>query len=404
MEPAAPAPSRAQTLVLQLVALAACAALLGWLYEGLDGFGRWFDPVCKLLACDYRRHFHPTLAALTETGLPGVGWFYPPTLAVLAWPFGQLEPDTAVKAWTALQLVLLAVWCLLPPHLLRGTPPAVAVAYTFAATLSVPVLQVLKWGQMSTALALLCLAAFVALDRGRSALAGALLGLAVALKVYPVLLLAWPLVRRDGRALGVAAVTSVLLAFVLPAAVLGVGGLEAFYAGVRQGMDEAQGWMRMSPGSHFVPTVVARLAHDEALRERVLQPAAIASVGFLPLLAAVRRQRQDDAALWAFAVIGGAFPFLVASSWLHYFAYLPVGWLVLARALPELPAVHRPGVGLLLTASVLFSSLVWHQALYGADARGYAEGAWLLWADLAVIGGITWALLATRRSAPATPG
>ncbi|MCB9664489.1 MAG: DUF2029 domain-containing protein [Alphaproteobacteria bacterium] len=398
------APTRTQIVLFQLGALALCVALLWWLYEGPAGFGRWFDPVCKLLACDYRRHFHPTIADLAGSGLPGVGWFYPPTLAVLTWPFlGQLDVDTAVGVWTACQALLMGVWCILPPHLAGRSEAPVAVGFTVATALSIPVLQVLKWGQLSTALALLVLAAFLALDRGRSTRGGALLGLAVALKVYPVLLLVWPAVRRDVRALVAAAVTTLVLALLLPMLVLGPAGLMAFYGGVQAGMDEAQGWMRMSPGSHFVPTVVARWWGHEALRERLLQPSALLAVGALPLLAAIRRQRTHDAALWAFAVAGGIFPFLVASSWLHYFAYLPVGWLVLARELPRLAPVHRAGVGTLLGASVLFASLIWHQVLYGADARAYAEAAWLLWSDLLVLAGVAWTLVVTRGADAATP-
>jgi len=79
-------------------------------------------------------------------------------------------------------------------------------------------------GQVNTLVLALWAAGFAAGVRHRRALGGAWLATAAVLKIIPTLLVVYPLVRRDWRALAGAALAVVLLIGVVPAAVWGVDG------------------------------------------------------------------------------------------------------------------------------------------------------------------------------------
>ena len=90
------------------------------------------------------------------------------------------------------------------------------------------VLDDLRRGQ-PTAIILLCLAgSAVSIVRGGSLRAGAWLGLATALKLFPVYLLLYPIWRRDGRFFG-AALAATLACSLLPAAIMGPWAALAAY-------------------------------------------------------------------------------------------------------------------------------------------------------------------------------
>jgi len=133
---------------------------------------------------------------------------YPP-FAVLAFlPFSALEWRHAVEAWLAVSVALLVVAFICIERAARL--PATA-ALTVAALFLVgePLENSIGLGQINQ-LVLALLALFVwALVSGHAGLAGAALGVATALRVHPVLFIAWLAWRGTWRALTVACVTAV---------------------------------------------------------------------------------------------------------------------------------------------------------------------------------------------------
>src|SRR5581483_10400616 len=79
-------------------------------------------------------------------------------------------------------------------------------------------------GQVNLFLVALVAGMFAAAAAGRRFASGAWLAGAIALKVIPGLLVLYPLLRRDGRALAGVAVGLVVLLGAVPAAVWGAGG------------------------------------------------------------------------------------------------------------------------------------------------------------------------------------
>jgi hypothetical protein len=179
------------------------------------------------------------------TDLHGWHYLYPPLLASLLVPFAD-PPESAGAAaragatpyWVSLSLwYWLGVVCLLVSVNMIASASARLGPNVASARFSqgwwnlrlLPLLIVLPFaldglrrGQ-ATAIILLCLAGCsAAILHGRSLRAGAWLGAAAALKLFPLYLLIYPLWRRDGRFLA-ATLAVMLAASLIPMAVMGWG-------------------------------------------------------------------------------------------------------------------------------------------------------------------------------------
>lgn len=379
------------TLAWQLAALVACGALV-LLWSGGPAALPWrIDQACPVMGTDFVRHFYPSIA----TGTVSPGWYYPPTLAVLLAPLGALPAGTAATVWLWFQVGLLVVWAVAPPHATADTPRWMAVAYTALAALSMPVLQCLVWGQVSTLLVLVGFVSFLALARA-PVWAGAGLGVAAAVKLYPVLWWAWPAAKRRWKALATAGVTTLLGLFVLPWLLWGAAHTATFYTDLARALERDVPQMASLGTSQYLPDVGTRLLGAGVRTPLTLVAWAVAAA-LLLLLFRMRRDAGPDRTLRAFVVASGMFAFLVPSSWMHYFVHLPVAWLVLGRALWR----TRGGatVGSLLAVSVLFGTLPWYAVANGANIQEYAGYGWLAWSNVAALAAV--AVLGLRGAGPA---
>jgi len=117
------------------------------------------------------------------------------TLAM--WPLVGLKPLAAKHFWILLNLILLLpiAW------MLRSLTGLSYLRIALAFSLSFPLHRNLMYGQFYVLLLLLIVAACWAYLRGHLRLAGSLVAIAAACKVFPVLLFVYFLRRRDWRAL-----------------------------------------------------------------------------------------------------------------------------------------------------------------------------------------------------------
>ncbi|HET9222012.1 MAG TPA: glycosyltransferase family 87 protein, partial [Roseiflexaceae bacterium] len=126
-------------------------------------------------------------------------FIYPPPLAFILMPFPTYQAAWwgwgifSIVCWLgSLGLILRELWIDLRPRLApMWRPLLIAALINFP-----PVESHLFWGQVQLQLLLLLTACWLCLRRGREGWAGALLGLAIALKLYPALLIAPLLVQR----------------------------------------------------------------------------------------------------------------------------------------------------------------------------------------------------------------
>lgn len=163
---------------------------------------------------------------------------YLPAFALAMAPFAWLGPDAAKGAWYALSVVLLwkfVQWSIAAlPDRRRSVQ---ALAWLSVVLLAKFYAHELNLGQSNILLGFVLVAAVVALGNGRPALAGALVGLAIFVKPYAVIMLPWlPLAARAVAPLAAAAVFGTGLA--LPALAYGWQGhldlLAAWYRTVTE--------------------------------------------------------------------------------------------------------------------------------------------------------------------------
>jgi hypothetical protein len=120
-----------------------------------------------------------------------------PFSTLFLWPLTELAPLTAKHVWILLSLALLVPigW------MLRSMTGLSYQRIALAFALSFPLYRNLQFGQFYVLLLLLIIASCAAYLRGLRVLAGALIGIAAACKIFPVLFLAFFLQRRAWRSL-----------------------------------------------------------------------------------------------------------------------------------------------------------------------------------------------------------
>ncbi len=218
---------------------------------------------------------------------------YFPLFALLMAPFGALDEDTGKVLWFALLLALLVAllrWSvaalpdrrLSPPILLLITIVLMAKFYAHELLL----------GQANLLLGALLLAALVAVQSERPLTAGALVGLAVFVKPYALILFPWLFVARGWQAAAMAVVV-VAVGLLLPAAVYGWNG----------NLDLLRAWLRTVSDS----TAPNLLGNDNvsiaAMWAKWLGPSSLASglawltvVGTLLMVIVVWQRRRTVSA------------------------------------------------------------------------------------------------------------
>ncbi len=221
-----------------------------------------------------------------------LAWRYAPGAALLFAPLAALPLGWARAAW----LVLVAgSGVLLVRSLARrtqGAPPTLVALCTLLA-LARPLVEEFACGQVNLVLTTLLVAAFAIEDR-RPVAAGALLAVAVGLKLAPAILVVDAVLRRRGRVLGGVALAGVLLVLA-PVPFYGLRGTVALHGAWFRSLTGTSPELITSPGNQSVFGVAARLGIPSAV-------AALACVALLGwLLALRRRDAREPLLLWATA-------------------------------------------------------------------------------------------------------
>lgn len=377
--------SEAAALLLVVVAYR-----LRW--ESLEGFAAAVDH-CELFFCDFIRHFYPAGRAVLATATPSGGFYYPPFAALLFGAVSALPLAPAGLVWLALQLLAAGVLLVVPAKTLLGAKPGWGIRFGSAVLLagSLPLIHCLKWGQVSLVLTALAIASLWQLEAGRKVLAAALLATAVSIKVYPAVLLVYPLVRKDFRFVGLAAGITVVLSAVVPAVVMGPREAWAYFVAVQASADEALGtWVRADVNSQYLGHVLGRWLRSESLGSSRLWLALGGAIALanVTLLAKALLAKVERPLLWAWTLPLASLPFVLKTSWPHYFVFLPAiqaGLFVVAlearrSRIPAMALVALSATG--SSAATLMAVGPWEQVsgwglLFLADLAALAA-AWLL--------------------------
>ena len=266
---------------------------------------------------------------------------HPPTSVLLALPFAGLDYQDAVLAWNLISLATLGVsfWLVMRqlgmPISLWSLPPLLTLSL-----MCIPLWIHVFYGQLGLLLLLLITATWIAERSGRSGLAGALLAMATAIKLFPAFLFLYFVVRRQWRAVWVGALFLAALTL-LTAAVLGVESYRSYVVEVLPQVS----WFRAGWNNASIVGFWAKLfdpAPEEARSvwrtDALWQCAPLARAGTIASCAAVaavliliiRRARSRGQCDRAFAAAITGMLLVSPVVWEHYFVLLllPValGW------------------------------------------------------------------------------
>lgn len=152
--------------------------------QGVDPYTTDLKPLAVSLGLDIAEMNHAT---------------YPPTFVLLFEPLTLLSPLAAYGLWFAMNIGFLATALYL---LFDGLPgdTDLRLALLGLAILYPPITYNFEYAQTQILILLLLILFMRCLDSGRQALAGFMLALAALLKVFPAILIAYLLLRRQGKA------------------------------------------------------------------------------------------------------------------------------------------------------------------------------------------------------------
>jgi hypothetical protein len=298
------------------------------------------------------------------------------------WLAAPLSDAGALVAWGVVQVALTFLLLATSPSIVRRPGLGLFAVYVFLFLSSFPVLHNFKWGQVSVLVTLCVLGALALWQRGHALAAGFLLAFATSIKFYPAWFALLLLMRRDWRALSYYAAFSALFLVVLPTAVLGADATLQFYLDVIVQLRIGSEWMKNDANSQSLVGLFTRLRSDvdgpwpttlafiEPIRWTVLAVSIAASWFSL--------RRAEGGEIPATLIMFCALPFVIQSSWPHYFVYLPTAFLYLLLNLPT-GGLWRGGVVLLVVVAAVLSNVVFWQAW--GNAVLFAHLGFLFWAN-----------------------
>jgi len=275
-----------------------------------------------------------------ESGLGVHPYLYPPLLADALTPMTFLDVWPARLVWGGLNVAAFALsFFLLDRWLAKSADPenAGGVRALFAVAMAVfwPIRQS-QWLAQVNAIVLLLIVLWWT-RRERSRWSGVWLGIAIAIKMSPALLLAYIVARRAWReAAIVAAVATVLV--VVPCMLLGHRGLD--FVGTAGGFLPGHRWHALTVpidlfGNHSLAALAFAITGNGGEHFRLLAPAARLHVAFVAglfvLWAWRSRKRPGDASLGALVVLMVIAP---TYTYEHHLALAAISIAIALRALP----------------------------------------------------------------------
>jgi hypothetical protein len=301
---------------------------------------------------------------------------HPPLVAVLVAPLGLFPFATATWTWLAIELILVPVAVVALLKSAIGTKvPRRLLLFGVLVFLAWPAMTLeLLQGQLSVLLLALISWAWLMYQRRHLKLAGVLLGLAISIKLFPLLLAGYFVARRSWSVLWWAAGT-ILASTALSWAILGTDAVRSF---VTLGLTGAAGW-RAAEGNYSIFGAAAHVVEGNPYIPSLISAPALsiplAALAVVALLVLAWKSWRSSPADIGFAL---ACVLMVVSSpvaWQYYLVLLAYPLVVIAIRLRELawPAGPRKlaMLGLVLLSApvgLLLSSLA---TIFGVqDATG----------------------------------
>ena len=279
---------------------------------------------------DFVSYYYPMSKKIIQETTPVFGYYYTSFFALLLVPIGLMPMSLAMVTWGVIQFTCVVTLCIVPARSLLKLPPSKIVLYAGLCATSFPVLHSIKWGQMSVPLTVCTIVAFVLYNKNNRVIAGVLLAFAAAIKFYPALFIIYFILKRDVCTCLVFVFAAFIFYFAFPATLLGVAAWLDFEKAASAGFRSAE-WLSNDVNSQYFAHVGLRwitnifernagdtLAQVLTIAGYVVAASCIAMVWFLQ-----QRESCEKFGLSMVAIFL-SIPFIIKTSWPHYFAYLPL--------------------------------------------------------------------------------
>ncbi|HET9886463.1 MAG TPA: glycosyltransferase family 87 protein [bacterium] len=369
-----------------VIGLAAAAALHLATWRSFPDFMRRTDKY-RLLFADFVLQYRPAAQEILTSGAPYPGYYYSAFFALLLAPLVGVSEPAALWLWGGVQIAATLLLAILS---VRFSPPGFAGVALFVFFTSAPILHNFKWGQVSVLVTLLVYASFLALQSRRALGAAMLLAFAAATKYYPALFLLPLVTKARARFLFLFGGFFALFFFVIPAVILGPEKSLEFLRLSRESWSRDSARHMVDINSQYFPHLVERwqqalrgpfapISAEASTQRRALAAASLAVFAGAALAArrawarGTPREAVRSASL-LFAVV----PFLLPTSWPHYFAFLPCAQVIaMGDVLSEPTAARRALFGAILLISILLGSMVPFAFVTGWRTYSYLGGPFL---------------------------
>ena len=363
------------------------------LFEELDprnALGVCFDGREPKLLCDFENVYYPQGLRLQSRPEAVPGFYYSPFFAVCMWLLSHLGAASARALWFTAVASAITALLVLPTSLGLLRTRRAALAYALALALSLPVLHDALYGQVSSISCVLVALSLLAYGRSRRTLSALLLGLATAIKFYPALFGLYYLARRDIKTAAYYSLTVLVCVVLMPWLVLGGHGYELLVTAIIENLAQLSRYLSNTHYSNAAASVLARAAEPWLGVGPAASRVALALSGILgasQIGLMFRAARRDDRL--STLVLGfTALPFVVRSSWVHYFVFLPLVQAYLLRASRAAAAQPFSRWCALLGPAISATFISYPYFSLFPDADAYYRSGMPFWATLVLLPGL----------------
>lgn len=278
---------------------------------------------------DFISHYYPMGQQILQNPIPVEGYFYTTFFALLLQPLSQQPITTALAIWGIIQFLCLITLCIFSVRLVPSLPKFGIVLYIGLCMTAFPILHNIKWGQVSIPITLCIIAAFLASIWNKKVLAGVLLGLATAIKLYPLYFIVYFILKRDFRTCLSFGLSVLILYFVFPTTAIGVHEWFEFERETSREIINA-GWVSRDINSQYIVHVGSRwfnFIFDRPAGEVVSNSLTV--IGYLIVLSCIvcvwllQQTSSSEKHSLPLVSLFLLIPFVINTSWPHYFVYLP---------------------------------------------------------------------------------
>jgi len=272
--------------------------------------------------------YYPMAQNIFSVELPISGYYYSAFFAILISPLGMLSITQAKWIWGIAQVVLAGLLGWVSGAKLLELSRTHKIFFILLFLTSFPLLHNFKWGQISVLITLCILGAAWLYKKEYYLFSAILLAFSVSIKYYPILFIVYPLLKRDYRFLAMFGLCMVTFFAVIPS--IALGALEWIHFEKAVSVLIANAKFAGDVNSQYFGHVILRIfpLEESPFRKKILAT-ILQGMGGLVLLTNIwltqkmQKRNIQDALVLSTALLFLSLPFIIQTSWSHYFVYLP---------------------------------------------------------------------------------